>query len=124
MRISAVLLLFALLSACQQTPKPAVAATKDESKEPVHEYSLHGEVLRLDPKEKIAVIKHQAIGDGKTVWMGAMTMEFPVKDDTEFAKLHPGEVINATVYVRGEAIPVFWVDQIHEDTAAPAPASK
>ena len=34
------------------------------------------------------------------------------------------EVINATVYVRGEAIPVFWVDQIHEDTAAPAPASK
>ena len=122
MRALAPVFCLLLLSACRQATQPV--ALKDESKEPVHEYSLHGEVLRLDAKEKIAVIKHQAIGDGKTVWMGAMTMEFPVKDDAEFAKLRPGETINATVYVRGDAIPVFWVDQIHEDTTAPAPASK
>jgi Cu/Ag efflux protein CusF len=107
------MLLLLLVSGCQKAPEVA----KDESKEPVRDYALHGEVLRLDPKDKIAVIKHQAIGD----WMGAMTMEFPVKDDKEFGALRPGEKINATVHVRGESIPVFWVDQIHEDTA---PAAK
>jgi Cu/Ag efflux protein CusF len=120
MRTFALVLLGLLLSACQQGSQPV----KDESKDPVREYTLHGEIMRLDPKEKIAVIKHQAIGDGHTVWMGAMTMEFPVKDEQEFAKLHQGETIDATVYVRGETIPVFWVAKIHEDTAAPAPAAK
>lgn len=116
MRTPALLVAAILLSACRQTP-PSAPAAKDESKEPVHDYQLHGEILRLDPKDKIAVIKHQAIGDGKTVWMGAMTMEFPVKDDKEFSALRAGETINATVHVRGTEIPVFWVDQIHEDTA-------
>jgi Cu/Ag efflux protein CusF len=120
MRTSALVLLSLLLSACHQGSQPV----KDESKDPVREYSLHGEIVRLDSKEKIAVIKHQAIGDGHTVWMGAMTMEFPVKDEKEFARLRPSESIDATVYVRGETIPVFWIGQIHEVTAAPAPAAK
>jgi Cu/Ag efflux protein CusF len=120
MRILAVVLLLSLASACQRTPQTETVAPKDDSKEPVRDYALHGEVLRLDQEDKIAVIKHQAIGD----WMGAMTMEFPVKDDKEFATLHEGETINATVHVRGKDIPVFWVDQIHEDTSAPAPAAK
>jgi len=117
MRFLVPVLLLVLLSACQQTPKPV---SKDDSKEPVRDYALHGEILRLDATDKIAVMKHQAIGD----WMGAMTMEFPVKDEKEFSALRAGEIINATVHVKGKEIPVFWVDQIHEDTSAPAPAAK
>jgi protein SCO1/2 len=44
----------------------------------------------------IAVIKHDAI-EG---WMEAMTMEFPVRDRAEFAKLREGMRIQATVEVQ------------------------
>jgi len=104
------------MAGCQQQPNTAIAV-KEDSKEPVKEYALHGEVLRLDPQGKIAAIKHEAIGD----WMGAMTMEFPVKDAKEFESLRAGEKINATVFVQGGTN--YWVGQIRED-AAPAPASK
>jgi Cu/Ag efflux protein CusF len=110
-----VLLLTALCGCHQTTQQPAA---KDESNAPVRDYALHGEIVRLDAKDKIAVIKHQAIGD----WMGAMTMEFPIKDEKEFSALHAGEKIAGTVHVKGESIPVFWVDQIHEEADAPAPA--
>jgi Cu/Ag efflux protein CusF len=116
MRLVFFLPLLLTLAACQQGSKPVA----DDSKEPVRDYALHGEILRLEPKDKIAVIKHQAIGD----WMGAMTMEFPVKDDKEFSALREGEKIDATVHVKGKDIPVFWVDQFHEVTDTPAPAAK
>ena len=100
-----------MLAGCQQ------ARVKEEAKdEPLRRYALHGEVLRLDTQGKIAAIKHEKIGD----WMEAMTMEFPVKDQSEFDKLRPGEKINATVFVEGNR---YWVGEIQED-AAPAPASK
>ena len=54
---------------------------------PVKQYPMHGEVLRLDSQGKIAAIKAGKI-DG---WMEAMTMEYPVKDQAEFDKLHTGE---------------------------------
>ncbi|MCU1336284.1 MAG: electron transport protein SCO1/SenC [Bryobacterales bacterium] len=111
MRTCAAIVLFLLLAACRQ------ATVKEEAKdEPLRHYPLHGEVLRLDAQGKIAAIKHEKIGD----WMEAMTMEFPVKDQSEFDKLHPGEKINATVFVQGNS---YWVGEIQEDTA-PAPASK
>jgi Cu/Ag efflux protein CusF len=103
--------LLVLLAGCRQ---PAV---QEEAKdEPVRRYALHGEVLRLDAQGKIAAIKHQKIGD----WMEAMTMEFPVKDPSEFSQLRAGEMINATVFVQGNS---YWVAEIHED-AGSAPASK
>ena len=103
-------LLFSL-AACQQ------ATVKEEAKdEPVKKYALHGEVLRLDPQGKIAAIKHEKIGD----WMEAMTMEYPVKEQPEFDKLHVGDKIDATVYVQGNS---YWVGEIQEDAGA-APASK
>ncbi len=116
MRIWYAMALFVLLAGCQQ--QPTSTAVKEEAKDqPVKQYALHGEVLRLDPQGKIAAIKHEAIGD----WMGAMTMEFPVKDQAEFDKLRAGEKINATVFVQGDTN--YWVGQIHEDAAAP-PAAK
>ena len=101
-----------LLAGCQQT-----TAVKEEPKdEPVKKYALHGEVLRLDSKGKIAAIKHDKIGD----WMEAMTMEFPVKEQSEFDKLRAGEKINATVTVQGTN---YWIGEIQQETA-PAPTSK
>ncbi len=58
-------------------------------------YSMQGEVKALDPAAKTATINAGKIGD----WMEAMTMEYPVKPDTEFAKLHVGDTVQATVVV-------------------------
>jgi Cu/Ag efflux protein CusF len=115
MRSCVAIALFVVLAGCQQSSLKEQA--KEEAKdEPVKQYAMHGEVLRLDGQGKIAAIKAGKIGD----WMEAMTMEYPVKDKTEFDKLRAGEKINATVFVQGNS---YWVAGIQED-AAPAPASK
>lgn len=72
---------------------------------PVKRYELRGEVIRLDPQAKTATIKHEKIGD----WMDAMTMEFPVKDAAEFAKLKAGDRIKATVFVKGMD---YWIGEV------------
>ncbi len=115
MRTCAVIALFLMLAACQQ------ATVQPEAKdEPIKQYPMHGEILSLDTQDKTAHIKAGKI-DG---WMEAMTMEYPIKDQAEFNKLHTGENINATVFVQGNS---YWVGGIQEDTApasSPAPASK
>lgn len=80
-----VLVAFALC-ACH---KPPSAAGK--------RYQLDGVVVSVDPQGHIATIKGQKI-EG---WMDAMTMDYPVKDAAEFATLHPGDHIAATIYVDG-----------------------
>jgi Cu/Ag efflux protein CusF len=62
---------------------------------PAKRYPMKGEVKALDPAAKTATIDAGKIGD----WMEAMTMEYPVKPDSEFAKLHVGDRIEATVVV-------------------------
>jgi Cu/Ag efflux protein CusF len=59
---------------------------------------MEGEVKALDPAAKTATIAAGKIGD----WMDAMTMEYPVKPDAEFQKLHAGDRIQATVVVDGD----------------------
>jgi Cu/Ag efflux protein CusF len=56
----------------------------------------------------IARIKHQKV-EG---WMEAMTMEFPVRDETEFHALHTGDQIEATVFVQDTD---FWIGEIHSE---------
>jgi len=70
------------LAAC--SPKPAA-----------RRYSMEGTVKALDPAARTATIDAGKIGD----WMEAMTMEYPVKPDAEFAKLKVGDRIKATVVV-------------------------
>jgi Cu/Ag efflux protein CusF len=41
--------------------------------------------------------------------MEAMTMEFPVRDQAEFAKLAPGKRIRATVHVQELD---YWISEI------------
>ncbi len=59
------------------------------------QYDMQGQVKALDPANKIATIDAGKIGD----WMEAMTMEYKVKPDSEFAKLRIGEKIQAKVVV-------------------------
>lgn len=75
--------------ACRQD-KPAASATPGAKT-----YAVRGEVVALDPANHTATLKHERI-DG---WMEAMTMEFPVKDAAQYAKLAVGDRVNATLYV-------------------------
>jgi Cu/Ag efflux protein CusF len=58
-------------------------------------YAMEGDVKALDASSKTATIDAGKIGD----WMEAMTMDYPVKPDAEFAKLKVGDHIKATVVV-------------------------
>lgn len=96
--VIAVTALMVTLSSCRTSPSP-----------PIREYQLVGEVVRLDVVHRVATIKHQAIKG----WMEAMTMEYPVRDKSEFAKLHVGDRITATVFVQDMD---YWVGRIHTET--------
>ena len=97
--LAAFLLFACLLAACS---KPV----------PIHHYSLHGEVVRLDGQDHIAAIRHNKI-EG---YMEAMTMQFHVKDPKEFARLTAAECIEATVFVQGDS---FWIGEIKPAQAEP-----
>jgi Cu/Ag efflux protein CusF len=64
-------------------------------KAPEKRYPMQGEVKALDASAHSATIAAGKIGD----WMEAMTMEYPVKPESEFQKLHVGDKIEATVVV-------------------------
>ena len=87
-RIYAVLplLLLLLLSGCAE-------------KTPVKRYPMQGEIRALDASSHSATIAAGKIGD----WMEAMIMEYRVKPDAEFQKLHVGDRIQATVVVSDAA---------------------
>src|SRR5579872_5109485 len=66
------------------------------AKEQAKRYPMQGEVKALDPAAKTATIAAGKVGD----WMEAMTMEYSIKPDSDFAKLHVGDHIEATVVVK------------------------
>jgi Cu/Ag efflux protein CusF len=66
---------------------------------------MQGVVKALDATAHTATIDAGKIGD----WMEAMTMEYSVKPDAEFAKLHVGDHIQATVVVKD---PTYYVTDV------------
>jgi Cu/Ag efflux protein CusF len=100
-RRTTVLLLAAVLAGCG-------------ARNQVKRYAMEGEVKALDPAAKTATIAAGKIGD----WMEAMTMEYPVKPDAEFQKLHAGDRIQATVVVDGDQ---YYVTEIKILPASPSP---
>jgi Cu/Ag efflux protein CusF len=90
----------ALLAACTQKKQPEF-----EYGEPKKRYPVKGVVLRLRPEARIAVIQHEKI-EG---WMVAMTMDFPVPEPAEFAKLKEKSTIRATVCVNDL---FYWITAI------------
>jgi protein SCO1/2 len=81
---------------------------KQEPEQPVRRYEMRGKVIRLQPSSQIAVIQHEKI-EG---WMEAMTMDFPVRDKEEFAKLRDGMRIRATVLVQDLD---YWLTEIRPE---------
>lgn len=71
------------------------------------QYALTGEVVSIDAQSKTVKIKHEKLGD----WMEAMTMDFPVKDVAELAKVQPGDKITATVFHQPEELN-YWVAEM------------
>lgn len=109
MRPFALLAAFLLvLTSCSKSEPVAekIAPRAETPQESLKQYDLRGEVIRVDPHGQIATIKHQPIGD----WMGAMTMDFPVKSETDFAKLTPGKSVEATVNVQ-EGLQ-YWLSDV------------
>jgi Cu/Ag efflux protein CusF len=98
--LSILLLVLALCSCTNQQRKPV-------SNAPLEKYKFDGVVVSVDPKGHVAKINGQKI-EG---WMEAMTMDYPVKDQQEFDKLHAGDHIAATVFVQDLN---YWLGEIHQ----------
>ena len=73
----------------------ALALASCASTAPVKRYPMEGDIKALDASSKTATIAAGKIGD----WMDAMTMDYPVKPDSEFKKLKLDDHIKATVVV-------------------------
>ena len=76
---------------------------------------MRGEIASIDPSGQTATVKHDKI-EG---WMEAMTMEYPVKDRQEFAKLKVGDKIQATILVQGTG---YWIETVTADTSRKDPS--
>ena len=61
-------------------------------------YALTGKVVSLNAKEQTAAVDAAAIPN----FMEAMTMDYPIKSKAEFAALHAGDRITATVDVSAD----------------------
>jgi len=107
-RLVPVLLVLGVVSACSRVSTQSA----QESQEPLKQYPMRGSVIRVDPEGHLATIKSQKI-EG---WMEAMTMDYPVKDPADLAKLRAGEAIQATVFVQGLN---YWVGGVRPGDVGP-----
>jgi protein SCO1/2 len=78
----------------------------------VKRFPIEGEILKMNPGDQTATIKHKAIPG----WMGAMTMDYSIPSKADYAKLHTGDHIKGTVFVQDEE---FWVGDIEDDAKQP-----
>jgi Cu/Ag efflux protein CusF len=79
------ILVFLLSLACAPPGKAA----------PQKHYSVTGKVVSVNAKEQTAAIDAAAIKG----YMEAMTMDYPIQSKDEFATLHPGDHITASLDV-------------------------
>ncbi len=91
------------VTSCTQTPKEA--AKQAIQAKPVETYDLKGDVLGMNPVNQTVLLRHEEIKG----WMEAMTMEFPVKEKSDFEKFKPKQKITAKVNVQGDE---FWISNI------------
>ena len=89
-----------LAAGCQrESSAPPVAVTTNQT------YAVHGVVQAIPPDLRHATIKHEAIPG----YMGAMTMDFSVRDTNALARLAPGDEISFTLVVTADD---DWIENI------------
>jgi Cu/Ag efflux protein CusF len=84
----------------------ALALTACGARQQAKRYSMQGEIRDLDQSTKSATINAGKIAG----WMDAMTMEYQIKPDAEFRKLHVGDRIQATVVVNNNNLKYYVTD--------------
>jgi uncharacterized lipoprotein YajG len=109
MRKIAVLFIF-MLAGCSSKQETAAPATTQTAS--VKRYPLHGKVISVNTADKTAKIDAAEVPG----WMSAMTMDYPVKESAELAKMAPDKNIEATVFVEGDN---FWLGEVKEAPATP-----
>jgi protein SCO1 len=85
---------------------PFLAACSKPAEE-IKFFPVRGVVKALQPADRIAVIQHETIPG----FMESMTMEFPIKNPEEFAKLQTGQQIRATLCQTQKGLD-FWLEGI------------
>lgn len=112
-----VLALFA--AGCSSKPEAPAASSSAAPSAAMKRYSVHAKVISVNASDKSARLDAGEI----TGWMSAMTMDYPVKDATDLAKLAADKIIDATVFVDGDN---FWIGEVKmseaKDAAPPSPA--
>jgi protein SCO1/2 len=81
--------------------KPTGSASRTSAKQ----YHLKGKVISIDQRAKMLNVDSEAIPG----FMDAMTMPYKVKPESEFGKLHPGDVITADLLVQDEGA---WLQNV------------
>jgi hypothetical protein len=112
--LSATVAALVLVSCGSKPEAPAAASSAPPAplSANVKRYPMHGKVLSVSTADKTAKIDADEIPG----WMGAMAMDYPVRDAAELTKLTPNKEINATVFVDGDN---FWVGEVKEPSPAP-----
>jgi protein SCO1/2 len=105
-----------LLAGCQPSGHTNPTASAEAKR-----YDMKGTVVSVDKAKKRAKIDHQDIPG----FMDAMTMDFPIHDDSVLAVLTPGSEVRAQLVVDSAAKDPYWLENISVIAAAdpniPAP---
>src|SRR6266576_615180 len=101
---AAPLLLLAALIACNK-PSNQPSVQQPATSSTAKRYHLKGKVVSIDKQGKMANIDSEAIPD----FMGAMTMPYTVKPESDLDKLKPGDSVTADVVVQDEGA---WLENI------------
>ena len=94
---------------CTQAPKPSANSSSSNAKR----YHLKGKVVSIDKSASSVNIDAEAIPD----FMGAMTMPYKLKPESELEKLKPGDPVTADVVVQDEN---YWLENVVVPQNAPA----
>jgi protein SCO1/2 len=94
--------------ACTKRPSGAPAKTA-VSTATTKRYPFRGVIRKVDAASREITVDHEAIPG----FMGAMTMDYPVRDDPQvFEILHEGDRIEAKLVVDADDQAEFWLEQI------------